>query len=309
MGIASKVGEELLSLLICPDCRGKVRGDAEYLICIDCGRKFMVEDGIPIMLPSNVPKEELIAIDTWGREYRGLLRSRNYQYLDRYGLKDYEILNRSHNFSSRDRFLELGCGRARVCLMLSKDGVTTIGLDVSMDALRLGQEIFRQHNARGFFVCGDMLSPPLKGGSFDMVFGGGSLEHLKDTETCIKRVHELTKPAGKFMATVPYVSLSTLAQGLLTGNIPDVLFLREVYTFVHFKIMRRRSLLYGFEKSFTGKSITKSFSDAGFRDIELGLYDVEYTLKFFPYPPLRRIIQRLIRIRLFWPAVYVCGQK
>jgi SAM-dependent methyltransferase len=154
-----------------------------------------------------------------------------------------------------------------------------------------------------------MLNPPFKRCSFDHIFAGGSLEHFRDTKTSSRKIYELVKPTGKFTATVPCVSLSTLPQGLLTGNLPDVPILREIYTLIHVKMLKGKHMMFGYEKSFTAKSITNLFREVGFRDIQIGLYDVEYTLKFFPYKPIKRLVRRLIRIRPFWPAIYVCGRK
>jgi uncharacterized protein len=42
----------LLAILMCPACRGRVRGDprAQGIECEGCGRVYPVRDGIPVML-------------------------------------------------------------------------------------------------------------------------------------------------------------------------------------------------------------------------------------------------------------------
>jgi len=42
--------EELLEILVCPICKAKVRLESEKLICGECGRRYPVRDGIPIMI-------------------------------------------------------------------------------------------------------------------------------------------------------------------------------------------------------------------------------------------------------------------
>lgn len=44
---------ELLSLLVCPQCRGPVTQspDQAWLICHECRVRYEVRDDIPIMLP------------------------------------------------------------------------------------------------------------------------------------------------------------------------------------------------------------------------------------------------------------------
>jgi hypothetical protein len=40
----------LLEILACPECRAKVEVEQEGLRCPRCGRRYRVEDDIPIML-------------------------------------------------------------------------------------------------------------------------------------------------------------------------------------------------------------------------------------------------------------------
>jgi uncharacterized protein YbaR (Trm112 family) len=46
------IDTKLLEILACPVCKGDVEYDAknEKIICTDCGRKYPVQDGIPVML-------------------------------------------------------------------------------------------------------------------------------------------------------------------------------------------------------------------------------------------------------------------
>ena len=43
---------ELLDLLACPDCRGKLElhKNQTLLTCVKCGEKFEVRDGIPVLM-------------------------------------------------------------------------------------------------------------------------------------------------------------------------------------------------------------------------------------------------------------------
>jgi uncharacterized protein len=46
------VDKELLDILICPSCRGDVeyRQEQEVIVCLKCGLRYPVRDGIPVML-------------------------------------------------------------------------------------------------------------------------------------------------------------------------------------------------------------------------------------------------------------------
>lgn len=40
----------LLELLACPVCKTAVREEGERLVCVRCGRRYPVREGIPVML-------------------------------------------------------------------------------------------------------------------------------------------------------------------------------------------------------------------------------------------------------------------
>lgn len=40
----------LLDILACPKCKVRVELVGERLVCVKCGRRYRIEDGIPIML-------------------------------------------------------------------------------------------------------------------------------------------------------------------------------------------------------------------------------------------------------------------
>jgi uncharacterized protein YbaR (Trm112 family) len=47
--------ERLLQILVCPACRASLeyKERRKVLICTECGTRYEVRDGIPIMLPSD----------------------------------------------------------------------------------------------------------------------------------------------------------------------------------------------------------------------------------------------------------------
>lgn len=48
--------KDLLEILVCPACRGNVREEENKVICVKCGRKYPIENGIPIMLVDEAEK-------------------------------------------------------------------------------------------------------------------------------------------------------------------------------------------------------------------------------------------------------------
>ena len=44
------IDQELLAILACPACQADVELKEEKIVCVKCGRKYPVKDGIPVML-------------------------------------------------------------------------------------------------------------------------------------------------------------------------------------------------------------------------------------------------------------------
>ncbi len=44
------IDKDLLDILACPACKGGVKEEGDKIICLKCGRKYPVKDGIPVML-------------------------------------------------------------------------------------------------------------------------------------------------------------------------------------------------------------------------------------------------------------------
>lgn len=43
------IDPEVLEILACPVCKVKVHLEGNELVCDECGRRYPVEDGVPIM--------------------------------------------------------------------------------------------------------------------------------------------------------------------------------------------------------------------------------------------------------------------
>ena len=44
------IDPKLLEILACPVCKTEVRLEGDRLVCVACGRRYPVRDGIPVML-------------------------------------------------------------------------------------------------------------------------------------------------------------------------------------------------------------------------------------------------------------------
>ena len=49
---------ELMAILVCPACKGDLAEEDAELVCTNCGLRYPVRDGIPIMLIDEATKRE-----------------------------------------------------------------------------------------------------------------------------------------------------------------------------------------------------------------------------------------------------------
>ena len=50
------IDKTLLEILACPACKGDVEERNDKIICLKCGLKYPVKDGIPVMLIDEAEK-------------------------------------------------------------------------------------------------------------------------------------------------------------------------------------------------------------------------------------------------------------
>jgi len=51
------VPEEVMAILVCPECHATLREEGDELVCTGCGLRYPVRDGIPVMLPEEARRK------------------------------------------------------------------------------------------------------------------------------------------------------------------------------------------------------------------------------------------------------------
>ena len=51
--LAKKINKELLDVLACPNCKSSLKYEKNSLKCSNCGKKYAIKQGIPILLLEN----------------------------------------------------------------------------------------------------------------------------------------------------------------------------------------------------------------------------------------------------------------
>lgn len=301
------ISQENLKLLACPSCYFSLKQSGNKLICSKCGEIFKVINNIPILIPKKLEDDLLLTQKKWNEEYDG--GNINVDIKSQPYLRDSFRHLMKFLPSKKGVFLELGCGAAKNSFLLNKEtNIKIVGIDISIKAVKLAYKLFKKENRQGFFVCGDIRHLPFKDNAFDYIYGGGTLEHFKDTGSAVSDLFRCIKKGGVLTSTVPYISLST-PYWLRYGNIPNIMGIKQILDFVHTGIFKGRFQPYGYETSFTEKQLTKLFENIGFVNIKFGRMETYYEIKMIKNEKLKNLFRKIAKLRIFWPFVYINGQK
>lgn len=127
-------------------------------------------------------------------------------YAARYAHRDDTEANRaldtflaSGALTRRDRVLDLCCGGGRHLASLAARGITSIGLDYSLDLLALA----RGRASGAPLIRGDMRALPFRAASFDAVLhmftAFGYFEDDRENEAVLREVARVLRPGGRYL--------------------------------------------------------------------------------------------------------------
>lgn len=120
---------------------------------------------------------------TWGMT----LQSRYEQFL-------YETQSLNDSLTGKI-MLDAGCGNGLHTEYLSKQGIEIIGLDFSTSVFDAEK---RRTSENCCFAQGDLMMPPFRNETFEIVVSNGVLHHTPNTETTFRSVAKTVKQNGKF---------------------------------------------------------------------------------------------------------------
>lgn len=98
--------------------------------------------------------------------------------------------------------LEIGCGAGDLSATLHNMGFDVKGIDSSEKAIELCHERYQDICRTGTinFGCESIYNVS---GKFDTIFMFEVLEHIQDDRAALSRVHELLRPSGELLLSVP----------------------------------------------------------------------------------------------------------
>jgi 2-polyprenyl-6-hydroxyphenyl methylase/3-demethylubiquinone-9 3-methyltransferase len=112
---------------------------------------------------------------------------------------------------ARLRVLDVGCGEAQITAELARAGFDVVGVDVAEEPLRRAR---RRHPQLDVRLVGES-EWALADASFDAVFSGETIEHVRDTIGWLSEVRRVLRSGGSLLLSTPaHGPLSMLATAL-----------------------------------------------------------------------------------------------
>jgi len=192
--------------LCCPCChRGRLVASSSHVVCdaVDCGHRFRVVDGIPILI--NPRRSVFRETDFNSRaattfKEAGTLAQRIGRILP----------SPSRDVGRRKNYLRLAAElramdpkRRRVLVVGCGDGTASY-LEIADvdDTMILETDVSLAGHAK--IIC-DASDMPFENGCFDLVICQAVLEHVLEPQRCVDEMHRVLRAGGVIYATTPFM--------------------------------------------------------------------------------------------------------
>lgn len=178
--------------LACPDCGAGPNPEAKAYCCVGCGKTGRWRDGVWDFVSGDEYAE------SFGRQWMKYrvtqLDSANGTTISR---DQFQLVTGwPPGALSGDSVLDAGCGAGRYAEIALAFGANLTGLDLSQAAYVARANLADRYPAFTV-VRGDILSAPLKSGTFDKVYSIGVVQSTPDPVAVARKLLDLTRPGGE----------------------------------------------------------------------------------------------------------------
>jgi len=206
--------------LVCPRTRKPLEWHEEYLVS-PAGHRYPIVDDVPIMLVEELPDTNPIRFETTRKQLADPLSmppdpGLGKDEIDPY-VRDQVVCTCGHMYDPiRDtmkrypipeirlppgegkRLLDIGCGWGRWSVAAARKGYVPVGIDPSIDRVRVARRIMKQLGLNGSFVVADGRCMPFPDGVFEVVFSNGVLQHFspESVRLTLAEVQRTLAPGG-----------------------------------------------------------------------------------------------------------------
>jgi SAM-dependent methyltransferase len=183
------LAEDVLVILRCLACRGRLDQSADGLLCAGCARLYPALNGVVRFVDAQK------YAGSFGFQWK--LHART-QLDDTTSHRSENAFRRRTGFRPEDLagklVLDVGCGMGRFAEVATRWGAHVVGIDLSL-ASEVAAKNLEDRTATIFQA--DVFQLPFAPGSFDFIYSIGVLHHTPNCEQAVKVLPKLLKPGGR----------------------------------------------------------------------------------------------------------------
>ena len=101
----------------------------------------------------------------------------------------------------KGKILDIGCGNCKLVTMGTVQGMDITGCDISAEHIKEGKELAKEYEQKIKVEHASIYDLPFEKESFDTVFMGQIIEHLKKPKEGLDNALNVLKPGGKLIIT------------------------------------------------------------------------------------------------------------
>lgn len=297
--------------LICPQCHGKnLEINDRNIMCLSCKSIYKIINGIPIFLKKVSENKIYLTKARWNKHWKEYSNQKNQR--NEWFKKYVKITFDKHigrYIRTREIFLEIGSGPGRIALEACKRGSEVIALDFCLQPLLILKEELEKLGLAATLICADIRNMPIRDELVNFSYGGGVIEHFRNTNPVIAEIYRITKPGGYAFNFVPAIGLAFI-YAQLWGTIPEISFLKEFFELIHIRILKGKHMKFGYEKAFTERKLKKIFGRYfQASKLETGVFLFPSEIGLLKSDKAKNFVRSQLRHRLFAHKIFINAKK
>jgi ubiquinone/menaquinone biosynthesis C-methylase UbiE len=271
------MGKELFEYLRCPICKRELfynnikdNTDENILLECICVIKYSKKNGIMDMT-YNLSKDDIKSSKTFSQEWNLF----DYKIDDTFDISQKEYLNMfyealkitSKNLENKS-ILDAGCGNGqRIYNIANNSNIKiAIGTDISSGAIN-ASKIYK--NKKLYYIKSNIITPPFKEYSFDIVWCTGVLHTVTDPKKAFSNLSRLVKRGGKLYIWVFNKPRNFLGYGIvrIISKLPFLI--QKLFVPIYFSFHIHLFLSKKFASKKNIRKIIRTYWDSVFPNIKL----------------------------------------
>lgn len=188
----------VLSYLACPECKGALKNNgAKEVTCCLCKQRYPVDDGIPILLPSQLDEFKRLEAEFHSNE-ADEFAERHLKFSYRVSRYHDDYLSYFTRYKEGAVVLEVSGGGGLEACRLKAMGLTVIESDIAVGMVKRARKRSEDEgqDTHSVFVVCDAEQLPCRDQSLDAVLIVGALHHLPSPERFFAAAKRALKPGG-----------------------------------------------------------------------------------------------------------------